>query len=168
MDGSHIGHGEKTVQIEIAKKWCFAGIGLLCVLVVILWIKMGGLENFGNFVLTRVTPAEESIPGKYVAKYPFGTNTFVVAADRTFSQEAVIMPQNQILKSSGTWEFDSRYSVIIMKKGFVITNGDGKLNKSFDSPSILTYAARRHFWSQRQYIGGDTRFVHEKLDEAQQ
>ncbi|MBI2789135.1 MAG: hypothetical protein HYX59_10675 [Elusimicrobia bacterium] len=138
--------------------------GLLIVVIVVVWFKMGGLEESGNQILRRVTLTEESIPGTYVAKYSFGMNTFVVAADRTFTQEAEIVSQNRILRSSGTWEYDSRYGVIIMKNGLGITNGDGALSNSFDTPGILTYAARRRFWSQRQYIGGDTRFVHEKKD----
>lgn len=166
MDGKNI--GEKTVQVRMTGKLMLMICGPLGVLILFLYLKTDGLDRFGEFSLRRTALSEEEVPGVYVAKYPFGTSTLLVSSNHTFAQEAVIVAKNQILRSSGTWRFDSRDGVLQVTGGLSLTNGEGALGDSYDKANLLGYSARRHFWSQRPYIGGDMRFVHEKLDTPRQ
>jgi len=140
--------------------------GLLGVLLLFLYLGEGGLDRFGKLILRRVTPADAEIPGTYVSRYPFGTDTFVLAPDQTFIQEAVILDRNQILRSSGTWTYDSKYLVLNFDNGFAISDGNGNQRGAYDKRGRLSFAISRHLLSQRLYIGGDQRFYHEKLDAA--
>jgi len=115
-----------------------------------------------SLILRRVTPQEPEIFGTYIAKYPFGTNTFVLSQDHTFTQEAVLSGNNEVLRSSGTWAFDSKYITVDFIGGLALSNGYGKIGDHSRKPSILTYSVRKYLFSRRLYIGGDAYYKHEK------
>ena len=69
-----------------------------------------------------VASRPKEIPGTYVAKFDFGTDTLKLESDGTYIQEIKVKGRSDVLRASGTWRYDQGKSRINLVDVFAIQN----------------------------------------------
>ena len=74
---------------------------------------------------------QDQVYGRYVATYPFGTETLVLNRDGSYEQQFAVEAQPQVT-THGTWGFDSKHQSRVTLREFVnVHAGFGKLNSNW-------------------------------------
>ena len=72
----------------------------------------------------------ETVPGTYVASYPFGTETLTLNSDGSFTHQIEIKGETPIT-TTGTWEFDSKESYVRLNDFLSVVDGFGHLKSDW-------------------------------------
>jgi len=102
----------------------------------------GGTKQIGILFLSLVIVgcstkvAERSLFGRFVASYPFGTDTLILNRDGSFLQEVVIK-NGRPVTVHGRWSFDQQASYAHFHGLMIVDDGHGNLSNDWRTPTSI-------------------------------
>lgn len=112
---------------------------------------------------------QDQVYGRYVATYPFGTETLTLQRDGTYEQEFVIGGQPPVT-THGTWSFDAEErSRVTLREYTNVDAGFGELNTNWqtDKPEMASLSIVLEWFKIVMRSGGDYPYVKESKEERQ-